>query len=63
MRSRDVEYQSKLCNMLVRDALPKFIDGTLKVPLEEVFDWHEVQDAHLLMESNTTMSKIVCKVT
>lgn len=49
--------------MLVRDALPKFIDGTLKVPLEEVFDWHEVQDAHLLMESNTTMSKIVCKVT
>ena len=62
LRSRDVEYQSKLRDILVRDALPKFIDDTLKVPLEKVFDWHKIQEAHLLMESNTIMGKIVCRV-
>ena len=37
--------------------MPKCIDGTLKVPLEKVFDWHEIQEAHLLMESNIIMGK------
>jgi hypothetical protein len=62
LRSRQVEYQRKLRDILVRDALPKLIDGTPEVPIEKVFDWQEIQEAHLLMESNTIMSKIVCRV-
>jgi hypothetical protein len=58
-----VEYQGKLRDILVRDAPPKFIDGTLTVPLEKVFNWYEIQEAHLLIESNTIMGKIVCRVT
>lgn len=63
LRSRSVEYQEKLRDMMVRDALPRFIDGTLNVPIEKVFDWTDIQEAHQLMESNTSMGKIICKVT
>jgi NADPH:quinone reductase-like Zn-dependent oxidoreductase len=63
LRSRDVEYQVNLRNMLVRDALPKLVDGSLKAPIVRVFDWHDVQEAHRLMESNTIMGKIICQVT
>lgn len=62
LRSRDLEYQSKLRNLLVEHALPKFIDGTFKVPIEKVFSWKDIQQAHTLMEGNSSMGKIICNV-
>ena len=62
LRSRDLVYQRALRDHLVEEVLPKFIDGTLEVVIEKVFDWNEIQAAHRLMESNTIMGKIVCKV-
>ena len=62
LRSRDEEYQGKLRNTLVEHALPKFVQGSFKVPIERVFPWEEIQQAHELMESNQTMGKIICRV-
>jgi NADPH:quinone reductase-like Zn-dependent oxidoreductase len=47
---------------LVEFALPKFVDGTFKVPIEKEFSWKEIQAAHLLMESNQSKGKIICNV-
>ncbi|MCJ1387026.1 hypothetical protein MMC17_010155 [Xylographa soralifera] len=62
LRSRDEDYQRKLRDSLVEHALPKFIDGSFKVPIEKVFPWEEVVQAHELMESNKTMGKIICTI-
>ena len=62
LRSRDEEYQGKLRDQLVEHALQRFREGTFKVPIERVFAWEEVRQAHELMETNRTMGKIICKV-
>ena len=62
LRSRDEEYQGKLRNTLAEHALPKMREGRFKVPIEKVFPWEEVAEAHLLMESNRTKGKIICRI-
>jgi NADPH:quinone reductase-like Zn-dependent oxidoreductase len=62
LRSRDVNYQGKLRDLLVEIALPKFIDGSLRVYVEKVFRFEEIVDAHKLMEQNTTKGKIICVI-
>lgn len=62
LRSRDEAYQGKLRDMLVEHALPKFRDGSFKVPVEKVFKMEEIQEAHRLMESNQTKGKLICRV-
>jgi NADPH:quinone reductase-like Zn-dependent oxidoreductase len=62
LRSRDEDYQGKLRDMLVDHALPRFIDGRFKVIIEKVFKMEDIQEAHKLLESNTTMGKIICTV-
>jgi NADPH:quinone reductase-like Zn-dependent oxidoreductase len=63
LRSRDLAYQRVLRDLLVKDVVPRFLNGTFKVLVEKVFDWHEIQAAHTLMESNTIKVKLICKVT
>ena len=62
LRSRDEEYQGKLRDQLVEHAAPRLRDGSFKVPVEKVFGWEDVVEAHLLMESNKTKGKIICRV-
>lgn len=62
LRSRDLNYQSQLRDLLVEFALPRFVDGKFQVPIERVFSWREVQSAHALLESNESKGKIVCFV-
>jgi NADPH:quinone reductase-like Zn-dependent oxidoreductase len=62
LRSRDEAYQRALRDMLVQHALPRFRDGTFQVPVERVFGFEQVQEAHRLMESNRTMGKLVVRV-
>ena len=60
LRSRDVEYQGKLRDTLVDHALPKFVDGSFKVFIEKVLPFEQIEEAHNLLESNTTKGKIIC---
>jgi NADPH2:quinone reductase len=61
LRSRDEEYQRKLRDTLVEHALPKFCNGTFKIFVEKVFPFEQIQEAHKLLESNTTKGKIICR--
>jgi len=62
LRARDEEYQGKLRNTLVEHTAPKMRDGSFKVLVERVFPWEEIVEAHLLMESNRTKGKIICRI-
>jgi NADPH:quinone reductase-like Zn-dependent oxidoreductase len=62
LRSRNLEYQGKLRDLLVEKALPKFVDGTFKVQIDKTFNWKDIQAAHTWMESNTSKGKIMCVV-
>jgi NADPH:quinone reductase-like Zn-dependent oxidoreductase len=63
LRSRPLEYQRVLRDMLVEFALPRFVDGSFEVKIERVFAWEDIRLAHELMESNLSKGKIICKVT
>jgi NADPH:quinone reductase-like Zn-dependent oxidoreductase len=63
LRSRSTEYQGRLRDMLVKEALPGFVKGMFEVPIDKIFDWHDIREAHELMESNMNKGKIVCTVT
>jgi len=43
--------------------VPTEADGRLVPILDSVFDWHDFGDAHLRMESNANVGKIVLRVT
>jgi NADPH:quinone reductase-like Zn-dependent oxidoreductase len=62
LRARDEEYQGKLRDLLVEHALPRFKDGRFKVPVEKVFKWTDIQEAHREMERNTSKGKLICVV-
>ncbi|KAL4986591.1 hypothetical protein BDW68DRAFT_162895 [Aspergillus falconensis] len=62
LRSRDEEYQRKLRDMLVENALEKLRSGEFKVFVEKVFKFENVVEAHKLMESNQTKGKIICTI-
>lgn len=62
LRSRDEEYQGKLRDRLVKEAMPKFESGEFKVHIEKTMSWKDVVDAHQLMESNKTKGKIICTI-
>ena len=63
LRSRDEEYQGKLRDQLVEHALPKFVDGTFKVPIEKVFKGLDsIQEAHELLTTSKTMGKLIVNI-
>lgn len=62
LRSRDLEYQGKLRDLLLEYALPKFCEGSLKVFVEKVFRFEDIVEAHQLLEKNQTKGKIICTV-
>jgi putative PIG3 family NAD(P)H quinone oxidoreductase len=62
LRARNEEYQGRLRDMLVDHALPKFKDGSFKVPIEKVFKWEDIQEAHREMEKNTSKGKLICVI-
>ena len=62
LRSRSLEYKSKLTSELGNFALEKFKNGSLKTSIYQTLNWKEVAKAHQLMEQNQNMGKIVLKI-
>jgi putative PIG3 family NAD(P)H quinone oxidoreductase len=59
LRGRSLAYKIKLTEALAQFALPKFADGSLKPVIDCVFPWEQVSEAHLYMEANKNIGKIV----
>ncbi|KAK4645364.1 hypothetical protein QC761_200850 [Podospora bellae-mahoneyi] len=62
LRSRDEEYQGKLRDRLEQEYLPKFEKGELKVFVDRVLPWEEIQKGHEVLEANETMGKVICTI-
>ncbi|GMG28401.1 unnamed protein product [Aspergillus oryzae] len=62
LRSRDLEYQKSLRDMLVDYALPKFCERSFKVHIEKVFQFEDIVEAHQLLEKNQTKGKIISSI-
>ncbi|KAL8890272.1 MAG: hypothetical protein Q9215_002560 [Flavoplaca cf. flavocitrina] len=62
LRARDEIYQGGLRDMMVEQVVPGLVKGEMKVFVEKVFPWEDIVEAHLLMERNETMGKIICRV-
>ena len=63
LRSMDTGRKVALTRAFSEFALPRFADGRLLPIVDSVFDWNDVGDAHLRMESNANVGKIVLQVT
>ncbi|KAL1837882.1 hypothetical protein VTJ49DRAFT_3286 [Mycothermus thermophilus] len=61
LRSRDEAYQTRLRDRL-KDYLPRFETGELKIFIDKVMPWEDIAAAHTRMEENKTMGKIVCTI-
>ena len=62
LRSRDVEYQRKLRDLLAEEVVPRVLDGGLKVNVDRVVSWGEVGKAHEALEKGEVKGKVVCVV-
>jgi len=62
LRSRTLEYKGELVNALVKDAFPKFEDGTFRPIVDRVFSLSQAGEAHAYMEANSNTGKILLKV-
>ncbi|KAK2005776.1 zinc-binding dehydrogenase [Colletotrichum eremochloae] len=61
LRSREIEYQGKLRDRL-EEYIPHFETGGLKVVIDTVLPWEEIQKAHGMLEANSTSGKIICTI-
>ncbi|KYK60415.1 hypothetical protein DCS_01552 [Drechmeria coniospora] len=61
LRSRDEEYQGRLRDKLAT-YLPLFEAGRLKIVVDKVLPWHDIQEAHGYMEDAKNSGKIVCTI-
>ncbi len=59
LRSRDLNYKSKLINQFSSDFLSKFDSGELFTQVDRIFNPNQVAEAHRFMEENRNMGKIV----
>ena len=62
LRSRTIEYQAGLNQDFMLFSADKFEKGILKPVIDSVFDWKDTAKAHLYMEANKNMGKIVLNI-
>lgn len=61
LRSRDEEYQGKLRDRL-EEYLPDFEAKKLKIFVDTVLPWEQIQEAHKHMEESKNSGKIICTI-
>jgi NADPH:quinone reductase-like Zn-dependent oxidoreductase len=62
LRSLDAARKTDLTKRFAGFALPRFADGRLAPVIDSVYDWAQVASAHLRMESNANVGKIVLRI-
>jgi len=59
LRSRTVDYKAELTKQFCNFALSKFGSGAIKPIIAKVFNWNNVSQAHMFMEEDKNIGKIV----
>jgi tumor protein p53-inducible protein 3 len=59
LRARSLDYKISLTQEFIQFAMSYFLDGQLKPVVDTIIDWHDVGDAHRVMEKNLNKGKIV----
>lgn len=62
LRSRNFDYKVKLSQEFATRFLPKFETGALKVVVDSVIPWGEVQEAHRRLDTNQNTGKVILKI-
>ena len=62
LRSRDLDYRTRLTDEFEKWAAPLFAAGKLRPVIDKVLPWTEVAQAHRMMESNLNKGKIILTV-
>lgn len=62
LRSRDLAYKVSLTRVFDVRMLPQFLMGPLRPVIDQVFDWHDVEQAHKRMSDNLNIGKIVLRI-
>lgn len=62
LRTRSDEYKCNLISRFEKEFVPMFATGQLKPIVDRVLPISQIKEAHELMESNTTVGKIVLSV-
>lgn len=57
-----IQYKKQLVEAFSKHALPGFEKKTLKPVVDKIFKITDIQQAHLMMESNVNIGKIVVEV-
>lgn len=59
LRSRPLEEKIAVTDAFARQLVPRFADGKLRPVVDSVFELARIGDAHVRMESNRTVGKVV----
>jgi len=59
LRNRSNEYKTKLVSEFCENCLKKFETQEFRVIIEKIFNYKQVIDAHKLLESNSTIGKVI----
>ncbi len=62
LRSRSLSYQIQLTKAFWEATANHFRNGKLKPIIDTVFDWKDVQNAHLFMEEHKNVGKVVLEI-
>jgi NADPH:quinone reductase-like Zn-dependent oxidoreductase len=46
LRARSLEYKAKLTDEFSRNILPLIESGVVRIPIDKIFDWKQVAEAH-----------------
>lgn len=59
LRNRSDLYKEELINSFKKEILPGFSNGTYKPIIDKIYNFQEINDAHLRMEENKNIGKII----
>ncbi|KAK9480090.1 hypothetical protein V1514DRAFT_206768 [Lipomyces japonicus] len=62
LRSRSPEYQAELRDLVDTFVIPRLETGEFVNPVDKIFSWHKIVQAHKYMESNQSKGKIIAVV-
>lgn len=59
LRSQPLEAKARLAQALEREVLPALLAGQLQLTLDSSYPWQQAADAHVHMEANANLGKVV----